>query len=220
MRVIRERSRKGRRCLNAFGGAAFYVFLVLLFGGAGGRVSAQPAAGLSAQEQRGKLIYLKGTTASGQDEIVAVLSGNDIEVPASTFNCANCHGLKGEGTKEGGLQPPPIDWPTLTAAHTSALTGKARAPYSEATLKRAISAGLDSSGNRLHPGMPQYRMTAQQMADLIAYLHKLGHESDVDPGLSETALKVGAALPLTGPLAQVGEDVRAAVKAYLAKFPG
>ncbi|HYY41577.1 MAG TPA: ABC transporter substrate-binding protein, partial [Pyrinomonadaceae bacterium] len=220
MRAIRERSRSGRRCRNAFVGAAFYVFVVLLLGGAGARVSAQTAAGLSAQEQRGKLIYLKGTTASGQDEIVAVLSGNNIEVPASTFNCANCHGLKGEGTKEGGLQPPPIDWPTLTAAHTSALTGKARAPYSEATLKRAISAGLDSSGNRLHPGMPQYRMTAAQMADLIAYLHKLGRESDVDPGLSEAALKVGAALPLTGPLAQVGEDVRAAVKAYLAEVNG
>src|SRR5687767_9107003 len=85
---------------------------------------------LSAQEKRGKQIYLKGDSGDGS-EIKALLGLDKLEVPGSAFACANCHGLRGQGTQEGGLQPPPINWETLTATHTSALTRRERAPYTE-----------------------------------------------------------------------------------------
>lgn len=170
---------------------------------------------LSAQEKRGQQIYLKGEATS---EITALLGSDQLEVPASTFACSNCHGLRGEGAKEGGLQPPPIDWKTLTQTHTSALTRRERKPYTEDTLARAIKLGLSPDGTPMHPGMPRYVMTREQMADLIAYLKKLDKEASIEPGLTDETIKVGAALPLSGPLAQVGEDIKATLTASFAQI--
>jgi len=171
---------------------------------------------LSPQEKRGKQIYLKGESGDGA-EIKALLGTDKLEVPAAAFACANCHGLRGEGAREGGLQPPPVNWETLVAPHTSALTRRERPPYTAATLARAITAGLDPSGARLHPGMPQYVLTPAQTADLVAYLKQLGKERDADPGIDDKRIKIGAALPLSGALAQVGEDVKATLAAYFAE---
>lgn len=181
------------------------------------KAATQGTAALSAQEKRGKQIYLKGEGGEG-GEIVAGLSNDELELPATSFTCANCHGLRGEGTREGGLQPPPITWDKLTRAQTSPLTRRERIAYTEATLARSISAGLDSNGARLHPAMPRYRMTAAQMADLVAYLKKLGKEADADPGIADETIKIGAALPMTGPLASVGEDVKATLSASFAQI--
>ena len=169
---------------------------------------------LTAAEQRGKQIYLRGESSAGP-EIIVMLGGGDTEVPATAFACANCHGLTGEGTEEGGLAAPSLVWHELTQARTSALTTKERGPYTDATLARAIREGLDPAGIRLHPGMPHYRMTNEQAADLVAYLKKLGHE--LDPGLSETNIKIGVALPLTGPLASVGQDIKDTLNASFAE---
>src|ERR1700733_4020942 len=171
--------------------------------------------GLTPSEERGKLIYLKG--GAGGAEIKAVLGDSDLELPASSFPCSNCHGLAGEGSKEGGLQPPPIDWATLTSPHRSDLTGRERGPYSEDTASRAIIGSVDPSGKRLHPGMPRFEMTPQQSADVIAYLKKIGTEADLDPGLSHTEVRIGVALPLTGSLSQVGEDIKKTIEASFAE---
>src|SRR5215212_4358123 len=94
-------------CLGA---AAF------MLGGFGRNASAQAQAEqLSAAEQRGKQIYLRGESAGGP-EITVMLGGGDTEVPASSFSCANCHGLVGEGTEEGGLTAPSLVWSALTSA--------------------------------------------------------------------------------------------------------
>lgn len=196
--------------------AAFVCLTALVLFCTGG-ASTQTKTALSPQEKRGKQIYLKGEGGAG-GEIVAGLASGDLDLPATSFTCVNCHGLRGEGTREGGLQPPPITWEALSRAHTSALTRRDRAPYTEATLARAIGSGLDPSGTALHPGMPRYRMTAAQMADLIAYLKKLGKEADTDPGISEETIKIGAALPMTGLLAAIGEDVKATLTASFAQI--
>jgi mono/diheme cytochrome c family protein len=156
----------------------------------------QKRSGLTPQEKRGKLIYVKGDSAAG--EITAILGNSALEVPASSFSCANCHGLRGEGTREGGIEPPPINWERLTQPHTSALTRRERGAYNEATLARAVSDALDPAGARLHPAMPNYRMTREQMADLIAYLKQLGNESDTEPGVDDETIRLGAVLPLSG----------------------
>jgi ABC-type branched-subunit amino acid transport system substrate-binding protein len=176
----------------------------------------QKRSGLTPQEERGKLIYVKGDSAAG--EITAILGNTALEVPASSFSCANCHGLRGEGTREGGLEPPPINWETLTQPHTSALTRRERGAYNEATLARALTDALDPAGGHLHPAMPNYRMTREQMTDLIAYLKQLGNESDTEPGVNDEAIRLGAVLPLSGPLAQVGQDVKAILAASFAEI--
>jgi ABC-type branched-subunit amino acid transport system substrate-binding protein len=168
---------------------------------------------MTIRERRGKQIYLSGDSVEGP-QIAASLGQGDIDVPASTFACANCHGITGEGTEEGGLQSPPIGWQALTTSQTSQLTRRERPPYREETIVRAIRSGLDSTGVPLHPGMPRFNMTDQQAADLIAFMKKLGREAD--PGISDSTIRIGAAVPLTGPLAKVGEDIRATLAAAFA----
>lgn len=180
-------------------------------------IVAQVKQGLSPQERRGKQIYLKGEDGE-RGEIKAVLGSSDLELPATSFPCANCHGLRGEGTSEGGLEPSPLTWTQLRSSRTSPLTGLKRGPYNDATLARAISQGLDPGNAPLHAGMPHYRMSLHQMADLIGYLKKLGSDADVDPGLSDTTIRLGSVLPMTGPMAHVGEDVKATLNAYFAEI--
>lgn len=185
----------------------------LFLGGRGSAASLSIPSQLTPVEERGKKIYLKGDDAG--EEITALLGGSDSEVPATAFACATCHGLTGEGTIEGGLQTPALVWSALMSANTSALTTRERIAYTEAALVRAIRGGLDPSGGRLHPGMPRYRMSDEQAASLVAYLKKLGREAE--PGVSETTIKVGAALPLSGALAQVGQDLKATLAASFAE---
>jgi ABC-type branched-subunit amino acid transport system substrate-binding protein len=177
--------------------------------------STQSRTGLTEQEKRGKQIYISG--ASGA-EITAILGNDNLEVPASAFSCSNCHGLRGEGIREGGVQPAPIDWASLARPHTSALTRRERAPYNDATLARSISDAVDPAGTRLHQAMPRYKMTREQMADLVAFLKQLGSEADVVPGITADAIKVGVALPMTGVFAPVGEDVKATLVATFAEI--
>jgi cytochrome c1 len=51
-----------------------------------------------------------------------------------------------------------------------------RDPYNDALLARAITRGLDSSGNRLNPMMPRWLLSASDLQDLTAYLKRLGSE--------------------------------------------
>ena len=176
------------------------------------RVGAQRRSELSPREKRGKQIYLKGESESGS--INAVLANGDLEVSASAFPCANCHGLRGEGSNEKGLQTPPIIWRALTSPRQLAPAWQDRRRYDEAAIARAITSGIDSNGGKIHPAMPRYKLSSEQTADLIAYLKRFGDESDSEVGLSDDVIKVGAALPMTGPFAGIGHDLKQTLGAY------
>jgi ABC-type branched-subunit amino acid transport system substrate-binding protein len=168
--------------------------------------------GLTPQEKRGKQIYLTGTSPSGR-EITALLGAGDNDAPGRLMACANCHGFDGRGKPEGGVIPSNIIWEELTKpyGHTYA-SGRKRPAYAELSLARAITEGVDPAGNHLAAVMPKYRMSRQDLADLIAYLKRL--TDDLDPGITETAIKVGTLLPMTGPLAEIGGVAKAVITGY------
>jgi ABC-type branched-subunit amino acid transport system substrate-binding protein len=150
--------------------------------------------GAAPQEDRGRRIYLEGA-----GEITAVIAAGGgteggTEVPAATLPCASCHGRDGRGRSEGGVSPS-----DLTRIDD------------ERALKRAIAMGLSSKGEPLHVAMPRYRMSQQDMADLISYIKSLGHRSD--PGVSDAAVRIGAVLPPPGPLSPMSRAVREALAA-------
>jgi ABC-type branched-subunit amino acid transport system substrate-binding protein len=174
------------------------------------------AAELNSQEQRGRQIYRDGTSPSG-GEIVALLGEAKIEVPASSVPCASCHGRDGRGRPEGGVSPSDLRWESVTRPYgVTHPSGRTHPPYDERLLKRAISLGIDPAGNPLHVAMPRFQMTLQDMADLLAYLKRLG--SEPEPGVSDTAVRIGVVLPPAGPLAPLGRAVRAAVEAQCADW--
>jgi ABC-type branched-subunit amino acid transport system substrate-binding protein len=172
----------------------------------------QPASvgGLTASERRGKAIFLRGESAAGR-EITAIVG--EIDVPASTVTCAGCHGARGEGKTEGGVTAGALVWSHLVKSygHTHP-TGRKHGPFNEALFARATMQGLDPDGNELLVAMPRYRMAAEDMADLIAYIKRL--ENDRDPGLTDTAVKVGTLLPTRGALAESGAAMRDVLNAY------
>ncbi len=187
----------------------FFFFLPAL-------LQAAPASPEDSKKQleRGKQIYNEGTSPSG-GEIIAVMSDAGVEVPASAVPCGGCHGRDGKGRPEGGVTPSDVTWTALTKPYgIPHPSGRKHPPYDVKLLKRAISLGLDPAGNTLHVAMPRYRMSLKDMEDLVAYLQQLGTGSD--PGVSDTAVRVGVVLPQSGAFSGMGNAIRAALTARLA----
>ncbi|MDT7808439.1 MAG: hypothetical protein QOJ70_2252 [Acidobacteriota bacterium] len=179
--------------------------------GQGTKAVAAPTGGLTPQERRGRVIYLRGESASGR-EIKALVG--EIDVPASTLTCAGCHGTRGEGKTEGGVTAGDLTWANLTKpyGHTHP-TGRKHGPFNEAAFFRAISEGIDPEGNTLLAAMPRYMMSADDAADLLSYLKRI--EEDRDPGLTDAAVKVGMILPPKGSaLAEMGSAMRDVLASY------
>lgn len=175
-------------------------------------VSASSANRLTPQERRGKRIYLSGRSASDQ-EIKVLLGEESLELPATSMPCANCHGADGRGRPEGGLDPGDITWESLTKpyGHTHA-SGRTHPAYTDRLLERAIMDGYDPAQNRLLAAMPRYRLSRDDLADLISYLKRLG--ADLDPGLTADSIKVGTILPSNGRLAELGQAIKRALTGY------
>lgn len=171
-----------------------------------------PTAHLTPQEKRGKQIYIRGVSQSGK-EITAFLGDAAVEVPATTMPCAGCHGLDGQGKPEGGVVPSNITWEALTKPYgVTHQTGRKHPPYTEKAFEFAITKGLDSGGNRLAIAMPRYEMSGEDLNDLIAYLKKVG--KDTDPGLDHTTVRIGTVIPADGPLVEAGQAAKSALAAY------
>ena len=193
---------------NVFGGAILFVAAVTscLFATA---QSPQKQL-LTESERRGKEIYLRGTSPSGR-EIMARIG--ELDLPASGFSCGGCHGIKGEGKSEGGVTAGNVTWSNLVKpyGHTHP-TGRKHGPFGESAFIRAVVNGVDPEGNELLVAMPRYKLSAEDMADLIAYLKRI--ETDLDPGVTETNVTVGLVLPDSGTLAEVGAAMKDVLAAY------
>src|SRR5215213_4011985 len=172
--------------------------------------SSQEARPLTPAERRGRAIYLRGESASKKPLIAMV---GDLEVPAATMNCAGCHGRRGEGKTEGGVAAGNLTWSNLTKSygHTHP-SGRKHGPFNESFFTTAVVRGVDPSGTELGVAMPRYRISIEDMTDLIAYIKRL--EFDRDPGLTAESIDIGVPLPTSTPLAGVGQAIRQVITAY------
>jgi ABC-type branched-subunit amino acid transport system substrate-binding protein len=168
---------------------------------------------LTLEEKRGKALYLRGESASGQ-EITALL--NDLDVPASTLTCSGCHGSRGEGKTEGGVTAGNLVWSNLTKSygHTHD-NGRKHGAFTETDFVRALTGGIDPSGNKLAVAMPAYRMPQQDMADLIAYLKRI--DTDLDPGVTDNKIVIGTLLPEKTALSGLAQSMEDVLQAYFAE---
>ena len=171
---------------------AALVIAVLSGIGALARAGEEAATAPDQAIARGRQIYLTGVPGDASP-LVASVGDPPMEMPASILRCVNCHGRDGRGQTEGGVTPANIRWEELNKSYRRSASGRQRTAYSDKLLVRAIATGRDASGNQLDPAMPRYRLSHQQAADLLAYLHVLGREPD--PGVGEDSLKIGVVLP-------------------------
>lgn len=168
------------------------------------------ARALTPQERRGRAIYMRGESPSGK-EITATVG--ELDVPSSTVTCAGCHGAHGEGKTEGGVTAGNLTWANLLKpyGHTHP-TGRKHGPFDEAAFVRALEDGTDPAGNTMLNAMPRFKMSKEDLADLIAYVKRI--EDDRDPGITDTAVRVGTVLPLKGALAEQGAAMRDVLTAF------
>jgi len=122
--------------------------------------------------RRGEAIYRRGVRASGE----AVAARMTADLPAAAVACANCHGGDRRGRAEGGATAADLHWDVLSDPDGRRAPGGATLPpYTPALLARAITEGIDSAGRRLGTGMPRYRLSRDELADLVAYLRTAAH---------------------------------------------
>jgi ABC-type branched-subunit amino acid transport system substrate-binding protein len=121
--------------------------------------------------------------------------------------------MRGEGKTESGITAGNLTWPNLTKpyGHTHP-TGRKHGPFNESSFIRAVVNGVDSNGNELLAAMPRYKISAADMADLIAYLKRI--DSDLDPGLTDSSVRIGLVLPTEGALADTGAAMKDVLSAY------
>ena len=82
--------------------------------------------------------------------------------------CADCHGENGRGQRifmmMYQIDVPNITWPELL---------REIPPFTEENLKRAITQGIEPSGELLSVYMPRWQMSAGDLNDLVSYIKTL-----------------------------------------------
>ncbi|AKJ06755.1 ABC-type branched-subunit amino acid transport system substrate-binding protein [Archangium gephyra] len=170
---------------------------------------------LTPREQAGRRIYFEGESPTG-GSISATLGAN-VRLPGSAVPCVNCHGEDGSGRPEGGVLPPDITWTELTKPYGHVHPGGRKHPVLEdRSVARAVSEGIDPGGNRLDAVMPRYSMSWEDMSSLLAWLKRLEHERE--PGVTDSALRLGVVLPTRGRLAELGQAMRGVLEAWCAEL--
>lgn len=88
--------------------------------------------------------------------------------------CADCHGGDGYGRVTMMFISPNITYRNLTdPAGMLEPNGERGATYTDETIKRAITEGVDAKDKRLDWPMPRWRMSERELDDLIAFLKTL-----------------------------------------------
>jgi len=143
--------------------------------------------------ERGRLVYEEGRLPDGR---ALPAQRGTLTLTAADAACAKCHRPSGFGGTEGGVRVPPITGPVLFAAGRPPevaaqlkrqwLRHQTRSAYTADSLARALAEGVDPDGQALSNVMPRYRLPAQDLADLIAYLQQRGRS--MAPGLDGGAM--------------------------------
>lgn len=166
--------------------------LVLGFGLSGVALCAAAASGdraAAAQALFRNGILPSGTPLKGAREGGAGVAGKNAA-------CASCHRRSGLGMSEGRIVTPPVTGHYLfdpgerpaPEGESSPLAAAAysRIRYTDATLARAIRAGLGPTGKPLSPLMPHFALDDATMSLLIDYLRTLS--STAAPGVETDTL--------------------------------
>lgn len=120
-----------------------------------------------------------------------------VAVEGEDAACANCHRRSGLGTTAGLIIIPPITGKYLFRPQGNKLEDMDfqyvqrsnrpnQAPYTDATLARAIRDGIGRNGRELNELMPRFKLDDATMAALIAYLK--GLSATPAPGVSSDTL--------------------------------
>jgi mono/diheme cytochrome c family protein len=125
----------------------------------------------------GERIYFTSESSSGEP----ITYSGSIRMMHS-ITCANCHGQEGKGGRVNMMMSyfdtPNITWHVLTqeeghSEETGEDEHEEHPPYTEETLKSAITRGINPAGEPLDDEMPRWRMSEQDLDDLVEFIKTL-----------------------------------------------
>lgn len=127
-------------------------------------------------ESNGERIYYTATSESG-DPISADFQSMH-QMGAGRLTCADCHGPNGQGgtvrmMMAGSIEVPDIRYQTLTSTEGHDQAHEEHPPYTEETLRIAITQGIDPAGELLEWPMPRWNISERDLNDLIDFLKML-----------------------------------------------
>lgn len=145
--------------------------------GLGGYLVLRPSTEVSGPQEyvsNGQMIYFTGRNQQGQR---IPFDGAPMWLYMQGGSCASCHGADGRGgapVMMGTEIPGDIRYSHLTEEEHE--EGEEHPPYTDELIRRAITLGLNPAGEPLDLTMPRWRMSDQDLDDLIEYLKTLNGE--------------------------------------------
>lgn len=118
----------------------------------------------------GEQIFFTGT--SSRDTIT--ITGGPFWFQMHGGGCASCHGPDGRGGRivmMGRFSAPNITYKVLTGEVKS--EEEEHEPFTDEDIKRAVTRGIEPSGEQLSPNMPRWQMSDRDLEDVIDYLKEL-----------------------------------------------
>ena len=125
-----------------------------------------PTSGSTASA--GESIYLAGVGSDGQSISHTAPRVSQGALMMGGGGCGSCHGRDGRGGTIRMMMGAEIKAPDITYG------ALIKAGFTDATIRKAITDGLDESGKPLKDAMPRWRMNAGDQDAIIAYLKQLG----------------------------------------------
>ena len=124
-----------------------------------------------AYQSNGEQIYVTATSQRGtpitSDMSMGMMGGG-------MMTCAQCHGADGQGGRVrimmSSVEAPDIRYCALTAEEHLEDEGMEHEPFTEETIKQAITEGIEPDGEPLDQNMPRWSMTEADLDDLLGFL--------------------------------------------------
>lgn len=186
-----------RRCTRTNVAAALLCFFSLTVPA----LAAETKTAYSPEEiQRlGEQMYRTGLLPSG--EPMKAFVSNDVPVEGTSFTCVSCHLRSGLGSIEGEVVTTPTNGRHLYKERKPFVPGSefipsianysknlpVRPAYTDASLAKLITLGVDPTGRSVLHVMPRYETNDTETAILIEYLKTLSDKPS--PGVSASEIK-------------------------------
>ena len=145
-------------------------------------------------EAIGKALYRRGHYAPAHT-LRGTVAG--VAMPPAALACANCHGADGRGAREARVGAPALRGAVIDAEG----------------LRRALATRPEASSAMAH-----YEIESATARALLAYLQVLGTERDAEPGVDDQVIRLGALLPISGAMAELGAVLAATLRGEFARI--
>lgn len=130
------------------------------------------AACRDSYSSNGERIYFTATSSSGE-----AIVPEGFTMMMHNIACVDCHGHDGKGgtvyMMMQRFEVPDIIWTDLIGEEHEGGVHEDHPPYTEVTLKQAITQGVDPAGQPLDEFMPKWQMSMQDLSDLVSFIKTL-----------------------------------------------